>query len=192
VIGEQANGRRDRRIAHRIREAGFAESKTLADFDWQFNAAAIDRVRIEALAGGEFIGRHQSLVWVGQSGVGKKSSDPGDWPVCLRAGLSGPVRDQQLDFARTDGCASGPDAAASVAILCKFDLLNPRRGWFRQTGTDRIAPGSEPVVQADQRPKWTVDGVGERTSTSTRGATTGAIHRWRWRSWTRVVDGRSS
>ena len=30
LISEQANGRRERRIAHRIREAGFAESKTLA------------------------------------------------------------------------------------------------------------------------------------------------------------------
>jgi DNA replication protein DnaC len=71
VISEQANGRRERRIAHRIREAGFTETKTLAGFDWQFNAAAIDRVRIEALASGEFISRRQSLVWVGQSGVGK-------------------------------------------------------------------------------------------------------------------------
>jgi DNA replication protein DnaC len=71
LISEQANGRRERRIAHRIREAGFAESKTLADFDWQFNAAVIDRVRIETLATGEFIGRRQNLVWVGQSGVGK-------------------------------------------------------------------------------------------------------------------------
>jgi DNA replication protein DnaC len=71
LISEQANGRRERSIARRIREAGFAESQTLADFDWQFNAAAIDRVQIEALAGGEFIGRRQNLVWVGQSGVGK-------------------------------------------------------------------------------------------------------------------------
>jgi DNA replication protein DnaC len=71
LISEQANGRRERSIAHRIREAGFAESKTLADFDWQFNAAVIDRVQIEALAGAEFIGRRQNLVWVGQSGVGK-------------------------------------------------------------------------------------------------------------------------
>ena len=54
----------------RIREAGFRESKTLADFDWQFNAA-IDRVRIEALAAAEFIGRRENLVLVGQSGVGK-------------------------------------------------------------------------------------------------------------------------
>jgi DNA replication protein DnaC len=71
LISEQANGRRERRIAHRIREAGFAEPKTLIDFDWQFNAASIDRVRIETLATAEFIGRRQNLVWVGQSGVGK-------------------------------------------------------------------------------------------------------------------------
>ena len=47
LISEQANGPRERRIGHRIREAGFAESKMLLDFDWQFNAATIDRVRIE-------------------------------------------------------------------------------------------------------------------------------------------------
>lgn len=71
LVSEQANGRRERRIARLIRAAGFAETKALADFDWQFNAAAIDRVRIETLAEGEFIGRRQNLVWVGQSGVGK-------------------------------------------------------------------------------------------------------------------------
>jgi DNA replication protein DnaC len=71
LISEQANGRRERALARRIREAGFAQSKTLGDFDWQFNAEVIDRVLIETLAGGEFIGRRQNLVWVGQSGVGK-------------------------------------------------------------------------------------------------------------------------
>ncbi len=71
LINEQANGRRERSLAHRIQVAGFAQSKTLADFDWQFNAQTIDRVRVETLAGGEFIGRRQNLVWVGQSGVGK-------------------------------------------------------------------------------------------------------------------------
>jgi hypothetical protein len=71
LISEQANGRRERALARRIRAAGFAQIKTLADFDWQFNAEVIDRVRIETLAGGEFIGRRQNLVWVGPSGVGK-------------------------------------------------------------------------------------------------------------------------
>jgi DNA replication protein DnaC len=71
LIGEPADRRRERGIAHRIREAHFRGTKTLADFDWQFNAAAIDRVRIETLATAEFIGRRQNLVVVGQSGVGK-------------------------------------------------------------------------------------------------------------------------
>ena len=71
LISEQANQRRERSIAHRIREAGFREGKTLIDFDWKFNAATIDRVRIEALATAEFIGRRENLVLVGQSGVGK-------------------------------------------------------------------------------------------------------------------------
>jgi DNA replication protein DnaC len=71
LIGEQADRRRERGIAHRIREARFRDGKTLADFDWQFNAHAIDRVRIEALATAEFIGRRENLVLVGQSGVGK-------------------------------------------------------------------------------------------------------------------------
>jgi len=71
LISEQANQRRERSIAHRIHEARFREGKTLADFDWQFNAASIDRVRIEALATGEFIARKENLVFVGQSGVGK-------------------------------------------------------------------------------------------------------------------------
>jgi DNA replication protein DnaC len=71
LIGEQADQRRERSIANRIRDAGFRESKTLADFDWLFNAATIDRMRIEGLATADFIGRRENLVLVGQSGVGK-------------------------------------------------------------------------------------------------------------------------
>lgn len=71
VITEQAALRRERSIAHRLREAHFREPKTLATFDWQFNAKAIDRARIEDLATGEFIRRRDNLVLAGQSGVGK-------------------------------------------------------------------------------------------------------------------------
>jgi len=71
LIAEQADQRRERSIAYRLRDACFAESKTLADFDWLFNAGAIDRLQIAALARGDFIGRKQNLVLVGQSGVGK-------------------------------------------------------------------------------------------------------------------------
>lgn len=71
LIGEQAKQRRERSIAHRIREAQFAERKPLGEFDWEFNKQAIDRVQIEELATGSFIQRQDNLVMVGQSGVGK-------------------------------------------------------------------------------------------------------------------------
>jgi DNA replication protein DnaC len=71
LIAEQAQQRRERAIARRIREACFRDQVTLADFDWDFNAKAINRTQIEELATGTFIGRHDNLVIVGQSGVGK-------------------------------------------------------------------------------------------------------------------------
>lgn len=71
VIGGQAALRRERSIARRIRDACFREPKSLATFDWQFNAKAIDRARIEDLAAGEFIRRKENLVLAGQSGLGK-------------------------------------------------------------------------------------------------------------------------
>lgn len=71
LLSEQAAQRRERAIAHRIREARFREPHSLANFDWQFNASAINRAQIEELATGAFIGRKDNLVLVGQSGVGK-------------------------------------------------------------------------------------------------------------------------
>lgn len=71
LIAEQAQQRRERSIAHRIREAHFAERKPLGEFDWEFNKHAIDRVQIEELTTGGFIQRQDNLVIVGQSGVGK-------------------------------------------------------------------------------------------------------------------------
>jgi DNA replication protein DnaC len=62
---------RQRAIERRIREAKFHEDKNLTDFDWKFNGQAIDRAQIEQLATGEFLRRHENLVMVGQSGVGK-------------------------------------------------------------------------------------------------------------------------
>ncbi|MGA3193334.1 MAG: IS21-like element helper ATPase IstB [Candidatus Bathyarchaeia archaeon] len=71
LLGEPAARNRQRAIERRIREAKFREDKNLADFDWKFNAQAIDRAQIEQLATGEFVRRGENLVMVGQSGVGK-------------------------------------------------------------------------------------------------------------------------
>ena len=62
--------RRQRRIERLIKDAHFREALPLSTFDWNFNPA-IPRVQIEALAQGDFIRRHQNVVLVGQSGLGK-------------------------------------------------------------------------------------------------------------------------
>lgn len=71
LLAPAAAGRRERSIERRIREARFAAVKTLEDFDWHFNAEAIDRRQIDQLATGEFVRRGDNLVLVGQSGLGK-------------------------------------------------------------------------------------------------------------------------
>ena len=71
LLGTQADGRRERAVARRIREARFADTKTLEGFDWRFNPKAFDRVQIEELATGDFIRRCHNLILVGWSGIGK-------------------------------------------------------------------------------------------------------------------------
>jgi len=71
LLGAQADARRERTVARRIREAHFADTKTLEGFNWQFNPKAFDRVQIEELASGDFIRRRNNLILVGWSGIGK-------------------------------------------------------------------------------------------------------------------------
>jgi DNA replication protein DnaC len=70
-LGPPAAARHERAVERRIREARFAESRTLEGFDWKFNPKAFDRLHIEELATGDFIRRRANLVFVGWSGVGK-------------------------------------------------------------------------------------------------------------------------
>jgi len=71
LIGEQADARRERSVQRRIREAHFAENKSLEGFNWKFNPKAFDRQQIEELATGDFIRRRTNLILLGWSGVGK-------------------------------------------------------------------------------------------------------------------------
>jgi DNA replication protein DnaC len=71
LLGAEAGARRERAVARRIREAGFAESKTLEGFDWNFNPKTFDRMQMQELATGDFIRRRTNLLLVGWSGIGK-------------------------------------------------------------------------------------------------------------------------
>jgi DNA replication protein DnaC len=70
LLADQAGLRRQRRIERLVKDAHFREALPLSTFDWNFNPT-LPRLQIEALAQGDFIGRHQNVVFVGQSGLGK-------------------------------------------------------------------------------------------------------------------------
>jgi DNA replication protein DnaC len=60
-----------RALERRIRAAKFRERTTLEGFDWEFNAKGVDRRSIEQLATCDFVRRHENVIMVGQTGLGK-------------------------------------------------------------------------------------------------------------------------
>lgn len=123
LLGDRAVQKRQRAVERRIREARFPDGKTLEAFDWQFNAHAIDRVQIEALATGDFVGRKDNLLMVGQSGIGKSHLLEGIGRCVCAAGYR--VRYVCSDALLADLGASLADGTMPkrVRYYASFDLL---------------------------------------------------------------------
>ena len=109
LIAEQAEQRRERSIAYRVRDARFREAKTLATFDWLFNAKTIDRSRAEALATGEFIRRRENLVLPGQSGGGWNRRKR---PACSTKSSMPGIPDTRRRWSRTSTSVPGASTSA--------------------------------------------------------------------------------
>ena len=71
LLGAAANQRRERTLERRLADAKLRDAPTLETFDWQFNAATIKRGPIDELASCAFVRRHENVIVVGQSGLGK-------------------------------------------------------------------------------------------------------------------------
>jgi DNA replication protein DnaC len=71
LLGAAADARRERALERRLAEACLRDAPTLETFNWQFNASTIKRAAIEELASCAFIRRHENVIVVGQSGLGK-------------------------------------------------------------------------------------------------------------------------
>lgn len=70
VLRAEVDDRRERRIERRIDGARFADTPTLESFDFAFQTG-IDRATVMDLATLNWVDRHEDLVLIGQSGVGK-------------------------------------------------------------------------------------------------------------------------
>jgi DNA replication protein DnaC len=71
LLAGPAAARRQRALERRIRDAHFRELTTLDGFDWAFNAKGVDRRAVEQLATCDFVRRHENVILVGQTGLGK-------------------------------------------------------------------------------------------------------------------------
>lgn len=70
LLAEEITVREGRRVKAALQMARLATIKTLAGFDFSFQPS-LDRNRIMALAGLDFIDRHEVVHFIGQSGTGK-------------------------------------------------------------------------------------------------------------------------
>jgi DNA replication protein DnaC len=70
LLRTESSGRQVRKQSLLTRMAGFPAIKTLEDFDYTF-AAGVKKTQVDELAGLGFVERHENVVLVGPSGVGK-------------------------------------------------------------------------------------------------------------------------
>jgi DNA replication protein DnaC len=122
LLADQAGLRRQRRIERLIKEAHFREALPLGSFDWSFNPS-IPRLKIEALAQGDFIRRKQNVVFVGQSGLGKSR-------LIQSIGLAACMLEQRVRYITSGELLEDLTAALAdqtihdrVRFYAKFSLL---------------------------------------------------------------------
>jgi DNA replication protein DnaC len=69
LVEDELARRADRLFARRLKQAAICVEKTLADFDWTFNAK-IPKAKIVELASARFVESHQGVLLIGPPGVG--------------------------------------------------------------------------------------------------------------------------
>ena len=158
LLADQAGLRRQRRIERLIKDARFREALPLSTFDWNFNPA-IPRLTIEALAQGDFIGRQQNVVFVGQSGLGKSR-------LIQSIGLAACMLEQRVRYITSGELLEDLTAALAdqtlhdrVRFYAKFSLLI-----IDEFGFDR----SERAVCPEAASLWykIIDARSQRSSTA--------------------------
>jgi DNA replication protein DnaC len=115
--------RLQRALERRIRTAKFREQTTLEGFDWEFNAKGVDRRSIEQLMTCDFVRRHENVIMVGQTGLGKSR-------IIQSIGMAACVQGHHVRYATSAKLLQEFTAALAdgtwtevLAEYARFDLL---------------------------------------------------------------------
>ena len=123
LLAGPAEARLQRALERRIHAAKFRELTTLDGFEWEFNAKGVDRRTIEQLATCDFVRRHENVILVGQSGLGKSR-------ILQAVGHAACVQGYRVRYATSakllgDFTAALADGTSTrvIADYARFDLL---------------------------------------------------------------------
>jgi len=122
LLAEEFTMREGRRIKAALQMARLSTIKTLTGFDFSFQPS-LDRNRIMALAGLDFIGRHEVVHLIGQSGTGKSHLAIALGVEAIRAGRSvyfSPLADIIDSLAKADREGR---LRERIRYLCRAQLL---------------------------------------------------------------------
>src|SRR3982751_5329497 len=122
LLAEELTIRESRRIKAALQMARLGAVKTLSGFDFSFQPS-LDRNRIMALAGLDFIDRHEVVHFIGQSGTGKSHLAVALGVEAVRAGRSvyfSPLADIIDSLAKADREGR---LRERIRYLCRAQLL---------------------------------------------------------------------
>src|SRR3954453_14876037 len=122
LLAEEITIRESRRIKAALQMARLSAVKTLSGFDFSFQPS-LDRNRIMALAGLDFINRHEVVHFIGQSGTGKSHLAIALGVEAVRAGRSvyfSPLPDIIDSLARAEREGR---LRERIRFLCRSSLL---------------------------------------------------------------------
>ena len=122
LVEDELARRADRLFARRLKQAGIVTVKTLADFDWAFNAK-LPKPKLVELATARFVQTHAGVLLIGPPGVGKSHMATALAVGAIRAGHRVLIRstfDLVADFAEAEATGTRRDL---VQHLTRVDLL---------------------------------------------------------------------